>query len=141
MLTTNPEFRTILSPYDGTEVVAMPPLRLDVAFVHMNRADARGNAQYLGPDLYFDDLYCMAADKAFVSCERVVEEFTEGSLHTLRISRIFVDGVVEAPRGAHFTSCVPDYGRDEELQSAYAKAAADPQAWSAFARDYVGADP
>ncbi len=25
-------------------------------------------------------------------------------------------GVVEAPNGAHFTSCAPDYGRDEAFQ-------------------------
>jgi glutaconate CoA-transferase subunit A len=141
VLTTNPDLKTITSPYDGSEVVAMPPLSLDVAFVHMNRADVRGNAQYLGPDLYFDDLYCMAGDKAFVSCERIVDDFSEGSFHTLRISRIWVDGVVEAPGGAHFTSCVPDYDRDEKVQAEYAKAAADPDAWAAFATSYVGTVP
>src|ERR671919_189573 len=99
-MTSIPQLKTIASPYDDSVVVAMPPLHLDVALVHMNRADAQGNAQYLGPDVYFDDLYCMAADKAFVSCERVVDDFSEGTLHTLRISRIFVDGVVEAPGGA-----------------------------------------
>ncbi len=140
VLTTNPELKTIASPYDGTEVVAMPPLKLDVAFVHMNRADARGSAQYLGPDVYFDDLYCMAADKAFVSCERVIEteDFAkEGSFHTLRISRIWVDGVVEAPRGAHFTSCVPDYDRDERFQDDYAKAATSDESWAEFRAKYI----
>ena len=140
VLATNPELKTIASPYDGTEVVAMPPLKLDVALVHMNRADAQGNAQYLGPDVYFDDLYCMAADKAFVSCERVVEteDFAkEGSVHTLRISRIWVDGVVESPRGAHFTSCVPDYDRDEAFQNAYAKAAASEESWAEFRSKYI----
>lgn len=141
VLTTNPELKTVTSPYGGDEVVAMPPLELDVAFVHMNRADAKGNAQYLGPDVYFDDLFCMAADKAFVSCERIVDTFTEGSFHTLRISRIFVDGVIEAPRGAHFTSCVPDYDRDEALQNEYAKAASDPDAWAEFAAKYVDVAP
>ena len=49
-----------------------PALRLDAALVHLNRADAAGNAQFLGPDPYFDDLFCMAAERAYVSCERVV---------------------------------------------------------------------
>jgi glutaconate CoA-transferase subunit A len=140
VLTTNPDLKTVTSPYDGTEVVAMPPLDLDAALVHMNRADAKGNAQYLGPDVYFDDLFCMAADKAFVSCERIVqtEDFAEeGSLHTLRISRIYVDGVVETPRGAHFTSCVPDYDRDEEFQNSYAKAAASDDTWAEFRATYI----
>jgi acyl CoA:acetate/3-ketoacid CoA transferase alpha subunit len=140
VLTTNPSLKTIASPYDGTEVVAMPPLKLDVALVHMNRADVQGNAQYLGPDVYFDDLFCMAADKAFVSCERIVatEDFAkEGSVHTLRISRLFTDGVVETPRGAHFTSCVPDYDRDEAFQTAYAKAAASDETWAEFRATYL----
>jgi glutaconate CoA-transferase subunit A len=50
-----------------------------------------------------------------------------------------VHGVVEAPRGAHFTSCDPDYGRDEAFQREYADAAADPQAWAAFYDRYLGA--
>jgi glutaconate CoA-transferase subunit A len=48
-----------------------------------------------------------------------------------------VDGVVEIPRGAHFTECLPDYGRDEELQARYAAAAADPHTWTAFYQDYL----
>ena len=39
------------SPYDdGEELVAMPALRLDAALVHVNRADAGGSGQILGPD-------------------------------------------------------------------------------------------
>ena len=81
----------------------------------------------------------MAADKAFVSCETDRRRVRRGSLHTLRISRIFTDGVIEAPGGAAFTSCVPDYDRDEAFQTEYAKAAADPDAWDAFAKKYVEA--
>ena len=73
VMRVNPGLRTIRSPYeDGEELVAMPALRLDAALVHMNRADAAGNGQYLGPDPYFDDLFCLAAERAYVSCERIV---------------------------------------------------------------------
>ena len=51
----------------------MPALTLDAAIIHMNRADARGNGQFLGPDPYFDDLFCLAAEQRFMSCERIVE--------------------------------------------------------------------
>jgi glutaconate CoA-transferase subunit A len=137
----NPELRTVRSPYaDGEELVAMPALDLDVAFVHMNRADARGNAQYLGPDLYFDDLFCMAAKRRFVSCEKLVETKDlagEGSLHTLRINRTMVDGVIEAPGGAHFTECPPDYGRDEAFQREYAASAKDEESWKKFRAEWL----
>src|SRR5436853_7422399 len=99
----------------------MPALRLDAALVHMNQADRLGNGQYLGPDPYFDDLFCLAADRRFVSCERLVpteELVAAGPPQSLLLNRMMVDGVAEAPGGAHFTSCVPDYGRDEAFQRA-----------------------
>ncbi|HYC81630.1 MAG TPA: CoA-transferase [Solirubrobacterales bacterium] len=139
----NPQLRTVASPYDGEELLAMPALRLDAALVHLNRADASGNAQFLGPDLYFDDLFCQAAERAYVSCERIVptvELAREAHPATLRIHRGMVRGVIEAPRGAHFTSCVPDYERDEAFQRAYVEAARDPERWAAFEERYLSGD-
>ena len=73
MLTYNPDLKTVTSPYgDGTELVAIPAFDIDVSLVHMNRADAAGNGQFLGPDLYFDDLFAMASRRTFMSCERIV---------------------------------------------------------------------
>ena len=73
-----PELRTVQSPYrpdgEGEELVAVPALDLDVALVHLNRADAGGNGQYLGPDPYFDDLFCMAAERRFMSRRAVVAD-------------------------------------------------------------------
>ncbi|GAA2319304.1 CoA transferase subunit A [Streptomyces violaceusniger] len=144
VMTVNPGLRTVTSPYeDGEELVAVPALRLDVALVHLNRADAQGNGQYLGPDPYFDDLFCEAAAETYLCCERVVttSEFAEaGGPRTLLVKRHAVTGVIEAPQGAHFTSCVPDYGRDEAFQSAYAKAAADPEAWREFTERFLSGD-
>jgi glutaconate CoA-transferase subunit A len=140
----NPELRTIRSPYaDGEELVAMPALRLDAALIHLNRADAAGNGQYLGPDPYFDDLFCLAAARAFVSCERIVPTASlleAGPPQSLLVNRAMVAGVVETPGGAHFTSCVPDYGRDEAFQARYAAAAADPDEWRRFRAEYLDGD-
>lgn len=144
LLTVMPEIRTVRSPYeDGEELVAMPAIELDVALIHLNRADQAGNGQFLGPDLYMDDWFSLAADRTFLSCERVVptEDFARfGSFHTLRISRLNVDGVIEAPNGAHFTECPPDYGRDEAFQKEYVAAASSEETWSAFAREWLEFD-
>jgi len=140
VLEVNPELRTVRSPYpDNEELVAMPALRLDAALVHMNRADAAGNGQYLGPDPYFDDLFCLAAERAYVSCERIVPRL-DGPPPTLLLNRAMVHGVTQTPNGAHFTSCVPDYGRDEAFQKRYAAAAADPDEWRRFAQAYLEQD-
>jgi len=50
---------------------------------------------------------------------------------------LFVNGVIEAPRGAHFTECPPDYDRDEVFQSEYAASAKDPQSWENFKQKYL----
>ncbi|MEV6111950.1 CoA-transferase [Streptomyces sp. NPDC052109] len=139
VMRVNPGLRTVTSPYaDGETLVAMPALRMDAALVHVGRADRLGNGQCLGPDPYFDDLFCEAADAAYVSCERIVDtaELTkEAPPQSLLLKRLAVTGVVEAPNGAHFSSCAPDYGRDEEFQKLYAS-----MPWPEFTDRFLGAD-
>jgi glutaconate CoA-transferase subunit A len=141
VLAHHPELRLVRSPYaDGEELVAMPALTLDAALCHVHRADAAGNGQLLGADPYFDDLFLGAAALRIVSCERVVptRELAQAPLFTPRIGRMLVDSVVEAPRGAGFTDCDPDYGRDEAAQRAYADSAASPAAWAAWRDQFLG---
>ena len=149
VLVNQPQITTVTSPYAGPdgvheELVAVPALPLDVALVHLNRADRHGNATYLGPDPYFDDLFCMAADRAFVSCEQIVDTAgltVDAPVQRLLLSRMMVSGVVETPNGAHFTTCTPDYERDERFQRAYAAAAAgSDEDWAAFAARFLEGD-
>jgi glutaconate CoA-transferase subunit A len=139
------EIRTVTSPYpnelgETEELVAAPALRLDVALIHMHRGDARGNGQYLNVDLYMDDLFAMAGKQTFMSVERVVpteELASNGPVQSMKISRLMTHGVVEAPFGAHFTECVPDYGRDEAFQRDYARTARDEGAWKEWKATYL----
>ena len=139
----NPMLSTVRSPFaDGHEFVAVPALELDAAICHLNRADERGNATFLGPDLYFDDLFLRAApSRRFISVERVVptaDLATEaGTELRLRVARMMVDGVVERAGGALFTSCVPDYERDEGLQKEYAASAKSTEAWTDFRKEWI----
>ena len=148
VLVNSPWLCTVESPYRGPDgapetLVAMPALELDAALLHLNRADAHGNAAYLGPDPYFDDLFAMAAARTYVTTEQVVDtaQLTrEASMQRMLLSRMLVDGVVESPRGAHFTSCVPDYDRDERFQRAYVEAAKDDGAWAEFEARFLSGD-
>ncbi|WP_341242413.1 CoA-transferase [uncultured Nocardioides sp.] len=149
VLVNNPDIRTVTSPYadaDGVheELVAVPALHLDVALVHLNRADRHGNATYLGPDPYFDDLFCMAADQAYVSVEQVIDTAgltVDTPVQRLLLSRMMVSGVVETPNGAHFTTCTPDYERDEKFQKAYVAAASgSDEEWTAFEQRFLAGD-
>lgn len=149
VLVNNPDIRTVTSPYadaDGVheDLVAVPALHLDVALVHLNRADKHGNATYLGPDPYFDDLFCMAADRAYVSVEQVIDTAgltVDTPVQRLLLSRMMVSGVVETPNGAHFTTCTPDYERDEKFQKAYVAAASgSDEEWTAFEQRFLAGD-
>lgn len=143
VLAANPDLRLVQSPYSDEKYVAVPALNLDVALIHMNRADAAGNGQFLGPDPYFDDLFAMAAQRTIMSTEKIIPTsalLEEGSFHTLLVSRMHVDAVVETPRGAHFTTCEPDYERDEAFQRHYASSAKDAEAWQAFRAEFLSGD-
>jgi glutaconate CoA-transferase subunit A len=148
VLVNDKDLALVTSPYadpngDHEELVAVPALRLDAALVHLNRADVHGNATYLGPDPYFDDLFCMAADQAFVSCEQIVDTAgltIDTPYQRVLLNRMMVTGVVETPNGAHFTTCTPDYERDEAFQRHYAAAAKEPGQWAAFKERFLAGD-
>ncbi|OBK39447.1 CoA-transferase [Mycobacterium sp. 1245111.1] len=139
------ELKTVTSPYPapggGHEtLLAMPALNLDAAFVHLNLGDQRGNAAYTGIDPYFDDLFLMAAERRYLSVERIVstDELVKAvPPQALLVNRMMVDGVVEAPGGSHFTTAAPDYGRDEKFQRHYAEAASTDEGWQAFVQTYL----
>jgi glutaconate CoA-transferase subunit A len=139
----NPQIKTVRSPYaDGEVLLAMPAIPLDAALCHVDHCDERGNAQVLGPDPYFEEYFCGAARRRFVSCERIVptDEFAKhGSFHTLLLNRSQVDGVIEAPFGAHPTSCAPRYGIDAEHLRSYSDAARDAAAWEAYRKRFIDA--
>ena len=141
VLRLNPSLRTVRSPYaDGEDLVAMPALTLDVALVHMHRGDRGGSGQFLNIDPYFDDLMLMAAQRRFMSVERLVDTgdfLKEGPVQSIRVNRLMTDGVIETPNGAHFTECVPDYPRDEAFQRAYAASAKSDEAWEQFRAQYI----
>src|SRR5437016_5452977 len=85
-----------------------------------------------GPDV---GLLLRAASKRFMSVENIVDPddfLAEGPIESLRVPRHLTDAVVEAPFGAHFTSCAPDYERDEAFQREYAASAKSSEAWEAF---------
>ncbi len=138
------ELKTVTSPYetDGAheELVAMPALNLDAAFVHMNLGDVKGNAAYTGIDPYFDDLFLMSAKRRHLSVEKIVstEELVKSVVPQQQIiNRMMVDTVVEAPNGAHFTTNEPDYRRDEKFQRHYAEAAGSDETWAEFVKTYL----
>lgn len=139
VLRLNPSIRLIKSPYeDGETLVAMPALRLDLAVAHVNEADRRGNSWIAGPDPFFDEWFCRAADRAVLTAERIVETAAfDDPVKAVRmpIERSLIARVAEAPFGAHPTSCGPDYGFDLAHLDAYCAAAGE--GWAGYRAAYI----
>ena len=142
VLTMNPDFRTVRSPYDDGELLlAMPALKLDAALVHVDRADRLGNTQTIGPDPYFDAQFARAAERCLVSCEELVERMDFAHPDDARLNqfeRYFVTSVVHAACGAHPTSNPPAYGWDMDHFKRYVAAAGEDDGWARNVGQFVG---
>lgn len=140
VLARNPSLRLVRSPYDdGTTLVAMPALRLDAALLHVTESDEKGNCVIESPDPFFDDLMARAADRTYISCERIAPTAKIGTHQRVRyqpFERSLVTGVVEVPFGAHPTAGVPGYGIDVEHLKDY-NAATTAEAWADYRRRFV----
>ncbi|SIP97794.1 CoA transferase subunit A [Marinobacterium stanieri] len=139
-VTKHNDLRTIQSPYDdGEELLAMPALNLDMAFVHVNKADKLGNTLITGSDPYFDHLVARAAERCIVSTEELVDklELDAASARFNTFERYLVQGVVHAPKGAHPTMCAPDYGWDLAHMKRYVASAKEEGGWQVYLDEFV----
>ena len=138
VLAHNPEIKMIDSPYSDESLVAVPALPLDMAVCHVNQADVLGNSRLSGPDPFFDEWFCRAADKAFLTTEAIVptSAFDDPMIALqMPIERNLVQGVALAEFGAHPTSCAPGYGIDVGHLRQYGAAAKG--GWSSYFDEFI----
>jgi glutaconate CoA-transferase subunit A len=116
----HPEYKVIDDPFTGKKIVLAPALTPDVAIIHVDVADPRGNLKVL-PPYVADVLFIRAADKVIVTAEKVVSEEEMKKIGP-NVPYYETTAVVELPYGAHPTSCYPHYAYDREYISNYMKA-------------------
>jgi glutaconate CoA-transferase subunit A len=143
----NPDLRMVTSPYaDGEVLLAMPAIKLDVALVHLHKADRLGNTRLYAPDPFFDEWFVRAADRAYVSCEELVDRIDsdEQDAKCNPFERNLVKGVVLARGGAHPTSNVAiqggGYGWDATHIKRYCAAAEEEGGWVRYAEEFLNGD-
>ena len=119
----NPACYRPLPNEGGRRLLAVPPLRPDVCFIHAQQADALGNVQFLGAP-FFDVMLALASRRVVVSVDRIVSTQTVmRSNHLTKLPSAMVHAVVEVPFGAHPTSSATLYRADNEHLAEYVKAA------------------
>ncbi len=102
-------------PYSGVPLVAIPPIRPDVALLHVQAADRRGNLR-IDTSAGLDQEMALSAAKTFATAEAIVDDLGGGGL---QISGRHVDAVVELPYGAFPAACLPHYKWDLGFTLAY----------------------
>jgi glutaconate CoA-transferase subunit A len=140
VLTVNPSFRTITDPFGGETLVAVPAIHPDFALIHVNYADASGNAVILG-DSHVDALMAKAASRTLITTEHILppEELARYG-RAVEILSIYTTAVAEAPWGAHPTGLVPSYRADAVHFRSYLEAARSPEAWERYQSAYLLGD-
>jgi glutaconate CoA-transferase subunit A len=121
----NTQYRRIVDPYSGQEVVTVPALNPDVTIVHVQRADEEGNAQIWGI-IGEQKEAAFAAKRVIVTAEEIVsQELIRSDPNRTLIPGFIVDAVCLVPYAAHPSYTQGYYDRDNAF---YLK-------WDSISRD------
>lgn len=129
--------KVVKCPFTGQKVALLPALIVDVAIIHVHRADRYGNAQIEGISGFAFEL-ARAAKRLIISAEEIIptEEIRRYPDRTV-IPYFLVDAVVHAPFGSHPGEMCYLYARDEELIKEWAEASQTEEGAKAYLDKYV----
>ena len=122
-LKLHPEFKTMICPFTGEQLVLVPALKPDVAIIHAHYADPHGNLHIEGPPVA-DVLFAKASTKVIATVEEIIPN-QEMAKKGVTIPYFYVTAICEVPYGAHPTSCYPRYAYDREHTAHYYQCAKD----------------
>src|SRR6202046_5160148 len=119
LLKKNGNLREFFSPVSEEKLVAVRALRPDVAILHVQRADAQGNAHIWGSlGVVVDG--ARAARKIVIVAEEIVEPSVISSdPNRTMVPGFLVEAVVHEPGGAHPSPVQGYYGRDHAFFTQY----------------------
>ncbi len=129
--------KVIEDPFTGLKVCLLPALILDVAIIHVHRADKFGNAQIEGITGFGAEM-ARACKRLIISAEEIVDtdEIRKYPDRTI-IPYYLVDAVVHAPFGSHPGEMAYVYGRDEPVIKEWVESSRTPEGAKAYLDKYV----
>jgi len=133
----NPQYRRVSDPYSGGEVVVVPALNPDVAIVHVQRADAEGNAQIWGI-IGEQKEAAFAASRVILTAEEIVPvEVIRSDPNRTLIPGFIVDAVCHVPYAAHPSYTQGYYDRDNTFYLDWDSISKDKDAVSSYLDEWV----
>lgn len=133
----NPNIRRVVDPYSGRDVITVPALHPDVAIVHVQRADAQGNAQIWGI-VGEQKEAAFAAQRVILTAEEIVDEdVIRSDPNRTMIPGFIVDAVCHVPYAAHPSYTQGYYDRDNAFYLAWDKISETPESVQAYLDEWV----
>jgi glutaconate CoA-transferase subunit A len=133
----NPNIKRIADPYGGKDVVVVPALNPDVAIVHVQRADANGNAHLWGI-IGEQKEAAFAARKVILTAEEIVDEaIIRSDPNRTLIPEIVVDAVCLAPYSCHPSYAQGYYDRDNDFYLEWDKVSSSPEQVKSWLDEWV----
>jgi glutaconate CoA-transferase, subunit A len=133
----NPHYRRVVDPYSGQEVIVLPPLHPDVAIVHVQRADAQGNAHIWGI-IGEQKEAAFAARHVIVTAEEIVDtDVIRSDPNRTLIPDFIVDAVCHVPYCAHPSYTQGYYDRDNAFYLAWDQLSESPALVQAYLDEWV----
>ncbi len=134
---SNPRIKRVTDPYSGREVITVPALNPDVAIVHVQRADAQGNAHLWGIVGEQKEV-AFAAKRVILTAEEIVDESViRSDPNRTMIPGFIVSAVCHVPHAAHPSYAQGYYDRDNEFYLAWDKISSDPEATRQYLEEWV----
>jgi glutaconate CoA-transferase subunit A len=115
----NPSIRTIVCPFTGEELAAVPAIRPDVAVIHAQKADRKGNVLLWGI-VGVQKEAVLSAKRSIVTVEEVVDDLKAWPNACILPSWV-IDRVCVVPRGATPSYADGYYARDNRFYRAWDK--------------------
>jgi glutaconate CoA-transferase subunit A len=132
----NPAIRSVTCPYTGEVLATVPALRPDVAIVHAQRADRAGNVLIEGI-VGVQKEAVLAAKRAIVTVEEVVEEFGPRSPNASILPAWTMTAIALVPGGAYPSYAHGYYKRDNAFYKAWDSIARDRETFRAWMEENV----
>jgi glutaconate CoA-transferase subunit A len=133
----NPNIKRIPDPYGGPDVILVPALHPDVAIVHVQRADAEGNAHLWGI-IGEQKEAAFAAKKVILTAEEIVEpEVIRSDPNRTMIPSIIVSAVCHVPFACHPSYAQGYYDRDNEFYLQWDKISESPDSVKQYLDEWV----
>ncbi|BBO81219.1 glutaconate CoA-transferase subunit A [Desulfosarcina ovata subsp. sediminis] len=122
---------------ETAKVVLVPAITTDVTIIHVQKADALGNARIAG--LSFADVeQAKSAEHLIVTCEELVStDEMKADPDRNCIPFFCVDAVVHVPHGAYPTACYGYYDYDPAYLKQFADYTRDDPAYETYLQDYI----